>query len=98
MTINPNSTRVAVTDEATAIIEDESKPVGVKEDGRVTYVISNTGGSDVYVGDDELDDTGDTGLPIPSGATLTIALRMQAKLYGICANGESSEVAILQVP
>jgi hypothetical protein len=94
---NPNSYRVAITDEITNIVEDDTAPVA-KEDGRMTYEIYNLGPGDVYLGDTELDNTGDTGMPLPVGSSRTIALRIKASISGICLSGETADVAVLQVP
>lgn len=98
MSTNPTTSRVSVDDTPTLLIEDVTTPVA-KEDGRCTYELYNVGPDVVYLGAEaELDDTGDTGIPLPAGSSRTIAIRLSGKLHGICATGEAAEVAVLRVP
>lgn len=96
MSINPSSIEVHVEDTAILIIDDETKPTGVKEDGRITYAIANTGPDSVYVGADDVTDL--TGLPVASGGAFTISIRHNGKLYAIAENGNEAYVRILVVP
>jgi len=96
MTINPSCVEVHVEDSAILIIDDETTPTGVKEDGRVTYAIANTGPDGVYIGASNVTDT--DGFPLASGASCTISIRHQAKLYAIAESGNEAYVRILVVP
>lgn len=94
--INPSSIEVHVEDTAILIIDDETTPTGVKEDGRITYAFANTGPDSVYVGADDVTDA--TGFPLASGASCTISIRHYAKLYAIAEAGNEAYVRILMVP
>lgn len=96
MTINPSSIEVHVEDTAILIIDDESTPAGVKEDGRITYAIANTGPDLVYIGASDVTDL--TGFPLASGGSATISIRHQAKLYAIAEDGNEAYVRVLVVP
>jgi hypothetical protein len=92
--MNPTSTAIEVTDEATLLIDDETA-AAAKEDGRCTYEIYNNSGETVYLGDSDVTDL--TGIPLPVGSSRTIAIRLNGQLHGITETG-TADVRVLRVP
>jgi hypothetical protein len=96
MTINPTVTQVSATDTPALVVADASVPVGRNEDGRTSYEIYNNGSAEVYLGAANVSDA--TGMPLPAGASRSISVRFTAKIWVVCATGETSDVRVLRVP
>jgi hypothetical protein len=96
MSINPTTTTVSVSDAAALIIDDESTAAGVKEDGRITYVVYNGGSDWVYLGGSDVA-AGD-GIALGVDGVFTISIRHGGKLYGVCFEGESAQVNVMVIP
>jgi len=65
------------------------------KDGRVTYEIHNGSGSTVYMGGPAV--TVENGMPLPAGASRTLALPLYGEAYGIAAE-EGLTVRVMKVP
>lgn len=65
------------------------------KDGRVTYEFHNSSNATVFMGGPTV--TVETGMPLPSGGSRTIALGLYGEAYAVAAE-ESKTVRVMKVP